>query len=179
MSNCTMLTQTHVQQFNELTSSELRSSELIKVSALIFVCNLSLHTGILTGSWITFHRLQPSSGAPGPPAGCCTLGPPGSVGGKPAASLLDASELLLFERLRPAWVVMARQETSGWHNHATPPDFSPCLWSRRCQTLPQSPFSTTDTIYSLLLFRNYWGCLKFSELSSLDSHSHRSKCRHL
>lgn len=99
MSNCTMLTQTHVQQFNELTSSELRSSELIKVSALIFVCNLTLHTGVLAGSWITFHRLQPSSGVPGPPDGCCTLGPPGSVGGKPAASLLDASELLLFERL--------------------------------------------------------------------------------
>lgn len=55
MSNSTMLTQTHMQQFNELTSSKQRSSELVKEPALIFVCYFTSHTGVLTGSRITFH----------------------------------------------------------------------------------------------------------------------------
>lgn len=51
-----MLTQTHTQQFSEWTSSRLRSPEPVKVPALTFVCNFALHTRVLTGSWVIFHR---------------------------------------------------------------------------------------------------------------------------
>lgn len=115
-----MLTQTHMQQFNELTSSKLRSSELIKEPALIFVCNLTLHTGVLPESWI-FRRRHPTFfWCSRSSRWVLHLRTSRKCRGKPAASLLDAAELLLFEGSRPVWVVMARQETWGWHNHLLP-----------------------------------------------------------
>lgn len=51
MSNCTMLTQTHMQQFNELTSSKLRNAELVKELAIFFF--LKLHIA----HWSTYRVL--------------------------------------------------------------------------------------------------------------------------
>lgn len=141
MSNSTMLTQTHMQQFNELTSSKQRSSELVKEPALIFVCYFTSHTGVLTGSWITFHWPPTCFWCSSLPDGCCTFGPPGSVGGKPAAPLLDAVELLLFERLPICVGCNGKARDVGLAQpSAAPPGFSCFQQSRRCQSLPQPPF---------------------------------------
>lgn len=161
-----MLTQTHTRKFNEWTWSRARSPELSKVPALTSVCNLALRLS-LQDPGVFFTGLQPSSGAPGPPEteGCCTPGPPGSVGVKPAVSLLDTSELLLFERLATCANCNGKARDIRLAQRFTSlPDFSHFPWSRRCQTLPQSLFSNTGTVmYFLPPFRNYWDCSKFFE----------------
>lgn len=82
----------------------------------------------LQGPVLLFTGLQPSSGAPGPPDGCCTLGPPGSVWGKAAAPLLDAVELLLFERLPICVGCNGKAGDIGLTQlSAAPPDFSSFL----------------------------------------------------